>query len=153
MLCLASPYPEGGTDFHLKFLITMLFLALFHPESESVFFCNFLVIMPFLALPYPESESDFSKLFFFCHHAFPCLISFRKNLQIFLQKSSPSKVPAIFINFMSFCHRPRKHHHHQGSGVELELGDSTSLAWEEEFVLAAQRSFRCLQKVSLHLNN
>ena len=30
-------------------------------------------------------------------------------------------------------------HHDQGSGVELELGDSTSLKWEEEFVLAAQR--------------
>jgi hypothetical protein len=27
----------------------------------------------------------------------------------------------------------------QGSGVELELGDSTSLKWEEEFVLTAQR--------------
>ena len=27
----------------------------------------------------------------------------------------------------------------QGSGVELELGDSTSLKWEEQFVLTAQR--------------
>ena len=123
----------------------MLFLALFHPESESDFFAIFFVLsrkwewffktflflatMPFLALPHPERI---------------CTSSWRSPLH--------HQIPAI-LSTSCFCHQPRNHRHHQGSGVELELGDSTSLEWEEEFVLAAQRSFRCLQKVSLHLNN
>ena len=113
------------------------FPCLISPRKREWFFCNFLFIVPFFSLPYPESESDFSKLFF-------ATLPF---LAYLIQKEALSiKSSCHFYQLHVFCHRPRNHPHNQGSGVELELGDSTSLEWEEEFVLAAQRYFRCLQK-------
>ena len=79
----------------------------------------------------------------------PCLslpYLIQKEFAHLLEEALSIKSSCHSYQHYVFCHQPRNHYHHQGSGVELELGDSTSLEWEEEFVLAAQRSFRRLQK-------
>ena len=145
MLCLALPHPEDESDSHLKFLITILFLALFHRENESDFFAIFFSLCLSFPCRIQKVRVIFQNFSFFATLPFLAYLIQKEALSI---KSS-----CHFYQLHVFCHRPRNHPHNQGSGVELELGDSTSLEWEEEFVLAAQRSFRYFQKMSLHLNN
>ena len=155
----------------LNFLITMPFRALSYPQVSCLHtlscltssrswewfllkweWFSFFATLPFISLPHPEriyTSTWRSPLHenFLPFLSTSCFLSQTQESSSPLGKWGGARTWRLHKSWMGrrICSRCSK---------VFSMSAKNELTFEQpEFVLAAQRSFRCLQKMSLHLNN